>query len=98
MPITGRRSRKISEENGFVLVTGRANPQLAKHIARILKKDLHEPVTSFADGEIRVKIPPNLRRRHVFIIQSTNTPVNDHLMELIFMIDAAKRSSAKEVT
>jgi ribose-phosphate pyrophosphokinase len=84
--------------NGFVLIAGRANPPLAKKIASYLKKDLHEPVSLFADGEIRVKIPPNLRRRHVFIIQPTSTPVNDHLMELIFMIDAARRSSAKEVT
>lgn len=86
------------EKNGFVLVTGRSNPDLAKKIAKYLKKTLFEPVSVFADGEIRVKIPPNLRRRHVFIIQPTCPPVNDHLMELIFMIDAAKRSSAREVT
>lgn len=95
---TGRKFIQKSDGNGFVLVTGRANPQLAKSIAYILKKDLYEPVTVFSDGEIRIKIPPNLRRRHVFIIQSTNPPVNDHLMELIFMIDAAKRSSAREIT
>lgn len=91
-------SKIAQSENGFVLVTGRANPRLAKAIATYLQKDLHEPITVFADGEIRVKIPPNLRRRHVFIIQPTCPPVNDHIMELIFMIDAAKRSSAREVT
>ncbi|MBI4080834.1 MAG: ribose-phosphate pyrophosphokinase [Candidatus Levybacteria bacterium] len=84
--------------NDFVLLSGRANPQLARDIAHILRKELYEPVSVFSDGEIRVKIPPNLRRRHVFIIQPTSPPVNDHLMELIFMVDAAKRSSAKEVT
>lgn len=52
----------------------------------------------FSDGEIRVRIPENMRRRHVFIIQPTSAPVNDSLMELVFMIDAAKRSSATEIT
>ena len=92
---------KTQAQNGFhecVLVTGRSNAPLAKAIATYLKKDLFEPVTIFSDGEIRVKVPPNMRRRHVFIIQSTAPPVNDSIMELTFMIDAAKRASADEVT
>ncbi|GEM_PF-6098942 len=55
------------------------------------------PITQlvfFRMERIRVKIPQNLRRRHIFIIQSTSTPVNDHVMELVFMIDAAERTSA----
>lgn len=89
----------LSPENGFLLVSGRANPPLAHAIASILKHDIFEPVSIFADGEIRVKIPPNLRKRHIFIIQPTTPPdVNGYLMELIFMIDAARRSSAKEIT
>lgn len=95
MPINEIR---LKDKNGLVLVTGRSNTTLAKSIAKILKKDLHDSVTVFADGEVRVKIPPNLRRRHVFIIQSTSKPVNDYLMELVLMIDAARRSSAKEIT
>jgi len=91
-------SYKRSLENGLVLVTGRSNPSLATQIAEYLNKDLHESVTAFADGEIRVIIPPNLRQRHIFIIQSTSQPVNDNLMELILMVDAARRSSAKEIT
>lgn len=87
-----------SFDDRYVLVTGRSNPTLAHAVAKLLKKDLHESVSVFADGEIRVKIPPNLRRRHVFILQSTSKPVNDYLMETILMIDAAKRSSAKEIT
>ncbi|OGH19395.1 MAG: hypothetical protein A3F31_03325 [Candidatus Levybacteria bacterium RIFCSPHIGHO2_12_FULL_38_12] len=83
--------------NDFILLTGRSNPKLAKFIGKILKKEVFEPVTIFSDGEIRVKIAHNLRRRHVFVIQSTCTPVNDNLMELIFMIDAAKRASASEI-
>lgn len=81
----------------YVILSGTANPKLAKEIAKILKKDLHEPVSIFSDGEIRVRIPPNLRRRHVFIIQPTSPPVNDHIMELLLMIDAARRSSASEI-
>lgn len=82
----------------FILLTGRSNPPLAHAIATNLSVPLHEPISVFADGEIRVKIPINMRRRHVFIIQPTSSPVNDHLMELILMIDAAKRSSAQEIT
>lgn len=83
--------------NNFVLLTGTANPFLSRGIARILKKDLNESVSVFSDGETRIRIPSNLRRRIVYIIQSTSTKVNDHIMELILLIDAAKRASAKEV-
>lgn len=82
----------------FVLLTGRSNPALAHAIGRFLKTDVDEPISIFSDGEIRVRISHNMRRRKVFIIQPTATPVNDHLMELTFMIDAAKRASAAEVT
>lgn len=83
----------------YVLVTGRANVKLASDIAKILKKDLFESISIFSDGEIRVKIPHNLRRRHIFIIQSTCPPeVNNYFMELVLMIDAARRSSAEEIT
>jgi len=84
--------------NDYVLLSGRANLPLAKKIANILKKEIDSPITIFSDGEVRVRITPNLRARHVFIIQSTSSPVNDHLMELILMIDAAKRASARVIT
>ena len=80
------------------LLTGSANQKLAKDIGKILKLEVFYPITKFADGEIRVYIPKNLRRNHVFIIQPTSSPVNDHIMELLLMIDAAKRSSASEIT
>ena len=86
------------ESDSCILLTGRSNPSLARNIASLLSEELYEPVTAFSDGEIRVKIPHNMRRRHVFIIQPTSSPVNESLMELIFMIDAAKRSSAIEIT
>lgn len=82
----------------YILLTGRSNPTLAKKIGAILKKQVHDPVTIFSDGEIRVRVEPNLRRKHVFIIQPTCPPfVNDYLMELMLMIDAARRASASEI-
>ncbi len=88
----------LHAENDYILLTGRSNPELAKKVGAILKKDIFEPVSIFADGEIRVNIQPNLRRSHVFIIQPTAWPhVNDYLMELVFMIDAARRASASEI-
>ncbi|MBP9719280.1 MAG: ribose-phosphate pyrophosphokinase [Candidatus Levybacteria bacterium] len=89
--------QKVASDE-FILLTGRSNPQLAHDIASLLSHELLEPISIFADGEIRVRIPHNMRRRHVFIIQPTASPVNDSLMELVFMIDAAKRSSATEIT
>lgn len=88
----------MSNDNGFVLLTGTANLKLAKDIAKILGKNADETVTTFADGEKRIIIPENLRKRDVFIIQPTCPPVNDNLMELFLIIDAAKRSSASEVS
>lgn len=81
----------------FVLLTGTANPPLAVAIGKLLKTQVYEPITVFSDGEIRVKIPHNMRRKHVYIIQPTSAPVNDHIMELMLMIDAAKRGSASEI-
>lgn len=85
------------DSNEYIILTGRSNTKLAHAVAKILQKDVYEPISVFSDGEIRVRIEPNMRRRHVFIIQSTSVPVNDHLMELVLMADAAKRASASEV-
>jgi ribose-phosphate pyrophosphokinase len=86
------------EINDPVLLTGRSHPELARNIAKQLKLALYEPISVFSDGEIRVRIPHNMRRRQVFIIQPTAPRANDSIMELLFMIDAAKRSSAAEVS
>ena len=88
----------MANSNGFVLLTGTANLKLAKNIATYLKKDVYETVSTFADGEKRVIIPENLRKRDVFIIQPTCPPVDSNIMELFLIIDAAKRSSASEVS
>ncbi len=88
----------MANDNGFVLLTGTANLKLAQDVAKILGKNTDETVTTFADGEKRIIIPENLRKRDVFIIQPTCPPVDSSIMELLLIIDAAKRSSASEVS
>ena len=81
------------------IITGNANPQLAKDIAEHCFADLVPAnVSTFADGETSVEFNENIRGEDVFIVQSTCTPVNDSLMELLIMIDAARRSSASRIT
>lgn len=84
--------------NNLILITGSSNPPLAQKVAKQLKTKVHNVITKFGDGEIKVVIPVLLRKKHVFIIQSTSSPTNDNLMELLLMIDAAKRGDAQEVT
>ena len=75
-----------------------SNPELAKKIADIMGKPLGEAVvTKFSDGEISVNILESVRGQDVYVIQSTNNPVNDNLMELLIMIDALKRASAGRI-
>ena len=81
------------------IITGNANPELAQKIAEHCFATLvPAKVTMFADGESSVEFLDNIRGEDVFIIQSTCTPVNDSLMELLIMIDAARRSSASRIT
>jgi ribose-phosphate pyrophosphokinase len=81
------------------LFTGNANVQLAGEIAKYLKVSLGDAtVGTFSDGEINVKINENVRGTDVFVVQPTSSPVNNHLMELLIMIDAFKRASAKRIT
>jgi len=81
------------------IFTGNSNPKLTEEICRYLKMPLGDAlVTTFSEGEIRVKINDNVRGKDVFIVQSTCTPVNDSLMELLILIDALKRASAKRIT
>ncbi len=80
------------------ILTGNSNIELAKKIADYVGvKLIDSKVSHFSDGEIEVEIRENVRGRNVFIIQSTSTPANEHLMELLIMIDACKRSSAQEI-
>jgi ribose-phosphate pyrophosphokinase len=85
--------------NGLALLTGNANPGLAKDIAKHLHSNLTEVLVSrFSEGEIRVQIQENIRGKDVFIIQPTCPPANDNLMELLILIDAARRASADRIT
>ena len=81
------------------LFAGNSNRVLAEAVARYLNIQLgRATVRRFADQEIFVEIQENVRGEDVFILQSTSYPANDHLMELLIMIDAFKRSSARRIT
>src|ERR1700677_4540867 len=81
------------------IFTGNSNRTLAEDICRSIHVPLGDAtVTSFPDGETFVKIDENIRGHDVFIIQSTCPPTNHHLMELLIMIDAARRASAQRIT
>ncbi|MDH3647326.1 MAG: ribose-phosphate diphosphokinase [Gammaproteobacteria bacterium] len=83
----------------MVVFSGNANPPLARSIVRHLRMPLGRiSVGRFSDGETSVEIMENIRGRDVFLLQSTCPPVNDHLMELLVMADACRRSSAARVT
>src|ERR1041385_4002200 len=83
----------------WVILSGNANRPLAQKICEKLGKPLgHADVRRFSDGEVFVEVRENVRGRDVYVIQSTCRPVNDTLMELLIIIDALKRASAKEVT
>mgnify|MGYP001581268968 FL=1 len=85
--------------NGLAVLSGNANPKLARNICEHLNVPLSDVLVSqFSEGEIRVEIKENIRGKDVFIIQSTCPATNDHLMELLIMIDAARRASAKRIT
>ncbi|NOQ18518.1 MAG: ribose-phosphate diphosphokinase, partial [Desulfobacterales bacterium] len=78
---------------------GNSNPALANKICDYLNLSLgNAQVKTFSDGELQIEIDENVRSKDVFVIQSTCAPVNDNLVELLLMIDALKRSSARRIT
>ena len=82
----------------FKIFSLSANRALAEEIAEHMNVELGECITNrFADGEIQVEIGETVRGHHVFVVQPTHTPVNENLMELLIMVDALKRASAKTV-
>jgi len=85
--------------NRISIFTGNAHPKLAKDIAKYLGGKVSPALVSrFSDGEVRVKIEENVRGKDVFAVQPTSPPVNENLMELLIMIDALKRASARRIT
>ena len=88
-----------TQTNNLKVFTCNANPKLAEEIASYLGITLGKShVQNFSDGETNITIDESVRGCDVFIVQSTCAPVNDHLMELLIMIDAMRRASARRIT
>ncbi len=84
---------------GMAIFSGNSNPGLAQKICDYLSQPLGgAQVKTFSDGEIQIEIHENVRLKDIFVVQSTCSPVNDNLVELLLMIDAFNRSSAKKIT
>lgn len=85
--------------DNLMVFTGNANPRLAQKVSRHLNVQMGKAsVSKFSDGEIMVELLENVRGKDVFVLQSTCQPTNDHLMELLIMVDALRRSSAARIT
>ena len=83
----------------LMVFTGNANPLLAHNVVKRLNIPIgHAVVGKFSDGEVMVEILENVRGKDVFVLQSTCTPTNDNLMELLIMVDALRRASAGRIT
>lgn len=94
-----RRSRVSNEDRRFRVFSGTANRQLAEDICKHIGVALGETrMTRFADGEVYFQLLENVRGADVFVVQPTCRPVDQHLMELLIMIDALKRASAGRIT
>ena len=89
----------MPQQDNLRVFTGNSNPKLAEKIAGKLGIELGKMVVSrFADGEIRVKIDESARGMDTFIVQSTCCPVNENIMELLIILDAFRRASARRIT
>jgi ribose-phosphate pyrophosphokinase len=85
--------------DNLMVFTGNANPKLAQSVAKQLNIQLGKAtVSNFSDGEVMVELLENVRGKDVFVLQSTCAPTNDHLMELMIMVDALRRSSVARIT
>lgn len=91
--------RDASGPEALTIFTGNAVPKLASEVAAHLRVPLgRASVGRFSDGEVMVEILENVRGRDCFVLQSTCAPTNDHLMELLMIVDALKRASAGRIT
>lgn len=85
--------------NDIIIISGNSNPGLSKEICEYLGIPLGMAVIRrFSDGEVFVELGENVRGRDVYVIQSTCSPVNEHLMEQLIILDALKRASARRIT
>jgi ribose-phosphate pyrophosphokinase len=89
----------IRERDRLCVFSGTSNPVLAESICNHLQVNVaRSDIRTFADGEIYLQVLENVRGRDVFVVQSTCTPVDRHLLELLLMLDALRRASAKRIT
>lgn len=89
----------METNNGYIIFTGNSNPILTNDICNYLGQPPgNAQVKRFSDGEVQIEIDDNVRAKDVFVVQSTSHPVNDNLVELLLLIDAFKRSSARRIT
>src|SRR4051794_33510806 len=89
----------MPQQSALKIFTGSAHPDLAQRICDAIGEPLGAAtISQFPDGETYVRFEENIRGRDVFIIQPTSPPVNEHLMELLIMVDAARRASADRIT
>lgn len=95
----GMEKKKHNGDEQLVILGGNSNPDLTREIAELLGKAPADAIVGrFPEGEVQVQIKENVRGKDVFIVQSICTSPNDYLMELLILIDAARRASAKRVT
>lgn len=88
-----------SESKGMLIFCGNSNQPLTEKVCEYLNLPCGKcKLNTFSDGEIQVEIHDNVRSKDVYVIQSTCSPVNNHLMELLLMVDALKRASARRIT
>ena len=94
-----RRNADVLSPEGLMIFTGNANAKLAADVASHLQIPLGKAtVGRFSDGEVMVELLENVRGKDVYVLQSTCAPTNDHLMEVMIMVDALKRASAGRIT
>src|SRR2546427_11645950 len=94
-----RKPQRSRVDDKFKIFSGTANERLADDVCEFLGLTRNQAqVTRFKDGEAYVQIQENVRGADVFVIQPTSRPVDEHLMELLLMIDALKRASARRIT
>lgn len=99
LPLQTPSLPSFGDNSRLKLFSGSANVDLAREVARYLGLDLGPMVRKrFADGELYIQIQESIRGCDVYLIQPTCQPVNDHLMELLIMIDACRRASARQIT